>query len=125
MLICKVDTPHKWLGRKVLFKELLQIPKRERSVNPRKKVLTSHLLISAENQEKVRKAEEVSKKKEEKQIEKQNLIKTLILEDKKKKNIKKVTCRADTVKARSLPMMRRGGGRRGRGRFSVRGGLKL
>ena len=59
-----LDTPHKWLGRKVLFKELLPIPKRERSVNPRKKVFTSHLMTSPENQEKIRKAEEVSKKKE-------------------------------------------------------------
>ena len=49
----------------------------------------------------------VSWKKEEKQAKKPNLIKNLIAEDKKKK---KVTCRADTVKARSLPTMRRGEG---------------
>ena len=120
-----LDTPHKWLGRKVLFKELLPIPQRERSANPRKKVFTSDLMTSPENQEKIRKVEEVSKKKEEKQIEKQNLIKTLILEDKKKKNVNKVTCRADTVKVRSLAMMRRSGGRGGRGRLGVRGGPKL
>ena len=88
-------------------------------------MFTSHLMTSPENQEKIRKVEEVSKKKEEKQIKKQNLIKTLISEYKKKKNVKKVTCRADTVKARSLPMMRRGGGRGGRGRLGIRGGLKL
>ena len=41
-------------------------------------------MTSPENQEKIRKAEEVSRKKEEKQIEKQNLIKTLNSEDKKK-----------------------------------------
>ena len=43
-------------------------------------------MTSPENQDKIRKAEEVSKKKEEKQIEKQNLIKTLISEDKQKKS---------------------------------------
>ena len=101
-----LDTPQKRLGRKVLFKELLAIPKREHSGNPRKKVFTSHLLTSPKNQEKIRKVKEVSWKKEEKQVGKQNLIKNLIVEDKKKK--KKVTCRADTVKARSLPTMRRG-----------------
>ena len=53
-----------------------------------------------------------------------NLIKTLILEDKKKKNVKKVTCRVDTVKARSLPMIRRGCGRGKRGRLGV-GGTKI
>ena len=82
-------------------------------------------MTSPENQDKIRKAEEVSKKKEEKQIEKQNLIKTLILEDKKRKNVKKVTSRADTVKARSFPTMKRGGGRGGRSRLGVMGGSKL
>ena len=61
-----------------------------------------------------------------KQAEKQNLIKDLIVEDKKKK--KNVTCRADTVKARSLSTMRRGGrggGMGGRGRLGVSGVPKL
>ena len=91
-------------------------------------MFTSHLMTSPENQEKIRKTEEVSSKKEEKQAEKQNLIKTLIAEDNKRKNVKKVTCRANTVKARSLQTMRRGGGRGGgrngrggRGRLGVRG----
>ena len=116
-----LDTPHKRLGRKVLSKELLAIPKRGRSSNVRKKVFTSHLMTSPKNQEKIRKSKEVSMEKEEKQAEKQNLIKNLIAEDKKKM---KVTCRADIVKARSLPTMRRGGrggGRGGRGRLGVRG----
>ena len=73
-------------------------------------MFTSHLMTSPDNQEKIRKAKEVSQKKEEKQAEKQNLIKNLIAEDKKKK---KVTCRADTVKARSLPTMRSGEGKVG------------
>ena len=66
------------------------------------------------------------RKKGEKAVEKQGLIKKLIAED--KKNKKKVTCRVDMVKARSLPTRCRGGGRggrAGRGRLGVRGALKL
>ena len=85
-----------------------------------------HLLTSSENQEKIRKADEVSRKKEEKAAEKQGLMKKLIADDKKSK--KKVTSRADMVKVRSLPMRCRSGGRGrrgGRGRLGVRGAPKL
>ena len=85
-----------------------------------------HLLTLPENQEKICKVDEVSRKKEEKATEKQGLIKQLIANHKKRK--KKVTRRADTVKARSLPMRCRSGGRGGRGgggRLGVRGAPKL
>ena len=83
-------------------------------------------MTSPENQEKICKADEVSRKKEEKAAEKQGLIKKLIAED--KKNKKKVTCRVDMVKKRSLLTRCRGGGRGGRGgrgRLGVRGAPKL
>ena len=83
-------------------------------------------MTSPENQEKICKADEVSRKKEEKAAEKQGLIKKLIAEY--KKNKKKVMCRVDMVKARSLPTRCRGGGRGGRGvrgRLGVRGAPKL
>ena len=60
----------------------------------------SHLLIRTENQKKIREADELVKHKEKCVIEKQQLIKNLIAEDKKKK---KVTCWANKIKARELP----------------------
>ena len=78
-------------------------------------MFTSHLLMSPENQLKIRQADEGARKKEQHIIEKQKLIKNLIAEDKKKK---KITCRADKIKARELPS--RPG--RGRGRSRGRGG---
>ena len=56
-------------------------------------------------------------------MEKQGLIKKLIANGKKRK--KKVMCRADTVKVRSMLTRCRGGGRGGGGRFGVRGAPKL
>ena len=102
---------------------MLLLPKHERSKNPRKKTFNTHLLTSPENQEKIHKADEISRKKEEKAVEKQGLIKKLIADDRSKKSKKKVTCRADTVQARSRGGGR--GGRGGRGRLGVRGAPKL
>ena len=89
------------------------MPKRERSKTPRWKIFTSHLLMSLENQQKIKQADEVARKKEQHIIEKQKLIKNLITEDKKKK---KITCRADKIKARELPSRPGRGRGRGRGR---------
>ena len=61
-------------------------------------MFTSHLLTSPENQQKIRQADEVARKKEQHIIEKQKLIKNLIAEDKKKK---KITCRADKIRQES------------------------
>ena len=91
------------------------MPKRERSKTPRQKIFTSHLLMSPENQQKIKQADEVARKKEQCIIEKQKLIKNLITEDKKKK---KITCRADKIKARELPSCLG----RGIGRGRERGG---
>ena len=71
--------------------------------------------MSPENQKKIKEVDEVARKKEEKANKKAKLIKDLLSENKKKK---KVTCRADTVKARELPARVRGRGR-GRGRGSI------
>ena len=60
---------------KYFFQEMLPFPKCERSKNPRKKTFTMYLLTSPENQEKIHKADEVLRKKEEKAAEKQGLIK--------------------------------------------------
>ena len=80
------------------FQEMLALPKCERPKNQRKKTFNTHLLTSPENQEKIHKADEISRKKEEKAAEKQGLIKKLIADDRStKKSKKKVTCRADTV----------------------------
>ena len=78
-------------------------------------MFTSHLLMSLENQQKIRQADEVARKKEQHIIEKQKLIKNLIAKDKKKK---KITCHADKIKAREL----RSHPGRGRGRGRGRGG---
>ena len=51
--------------RKVLFKDLIKLPKRERLKQLSKKVFTSHYLSSPENQEIIRNADKVAKRKEE------------------------------------------------------------
>ena len=112
-----LDDDEEPVTRKVKFHDLLEMPKGERSKNPRKKLLESHLLTSLENQKKIREADEVARKKEERAISKAKLIKNLISENKRKK---KVTCRADTVKSREFPTKVRGRGRaRGRGRIDT------
>ena len=68
---------------------MLPLPKHERSKNPRKKTFNTHLLTSPDNQEKIRKANEISRKKEEKAVEKQGLIKKLVADDRSKKVRKK------------------------------------
>ena len=57
--------------RKVRFQDLVEMPKRERSKTPRWKIFTSHLLTSLENQQKIKQADEVARKKEQRIIEKQ------------------------------------------------------
>ena len=112
-----LDDEEELVTRKVRFHDLLEMPKGERSKNPRKKLLESHLLTSPENQKKIREADEVARKKEERAINKAKLIKNLLSENKRKK---KVTCRADTVKAREFPTKVRGRVRgRGRGRIDT------
>ena len=84
------------------FADLVTVPKRERKPTMRKKTFTTHLLSSEENQKIIRKADEISKKKEEKQLQRQKTMKEIIQNERKSK--KKVTCRKDTVKARKLPI---------------------
>ena len=90
------------------FADLVTVPKRERKPTMRKKTFTTHLLSSEENQKIIRKADEISKKKEEKQLQRQKTMKEIIQNERKSK--KKVTCRKDTVKARKLPVKRLWGG---------------
>ena len=109
--------------RKVWFHDLVQIPKGERSANPRRKLFESHLLTSPENQKKIREAHEVARKKEERANQKAKSIKDLLSENKKKT---KVTCRADTVKAKELPTRPQSRERgRGRGQGSGRGSTDM
>ena len=90
------------------FADLVTVPKRERKPTMRKKTFTTHLLSSEENQKIIRKADEISKKKEEKQLQRQKTMKEIIQNE--RKSNKKVTCRKDTVKARKLPVKRLQGG---------------
>ena len=50
--------------RKVKFRDLIEIPKRERSQRPRKKTFMTHFLSSPENQAKIRAANEALQCKE-------------------------------------------------------------
>ena len=54
-----LDDDEELVIRQVWFHDLVQIPKGERSANPRKKLFESHLLTSPENQKKIREADEV------------------------------------------------------------------
>ena len=76
----------------------------------RKKTFQTHLLSSKENQEIIWKAEEISKKKEQIQIQRQKQMKEIIQNERKNKSKKKVTCQKDNVKARKLPVKRIWGG---------------
>ena len=72
-----LDDDEEPVTRKVKFHDLLEMPKGERSKNLRKKLLESHLLTSLENQKKIREADEVARKKEERAINKAKLIKKI------------------------------------------------
>ena len=87
-----------------MFADLVMIPKRQQNIMRRKKTFQTHLLSSKENQEIIWKADEISKKKEETQLQRQKQMKEIIQNE--RKNKKKVTCRKDTVKARKLPVKR-------------------
>ena len=104
-----------------MFKHLIELPKRERSKQLRKKVFKTHLLSSPENQEIIRNADKISKRKEVAKA-KSKAYKRFVEEEKQKKKElvrkKKVTVRSDKVQARSMPAPVRGRGR-GRGRCSV------
>ena len=82
-----LDDDEKPVTRKVRFHDLLEMPKGERSKNTRKKLLESHLLTSLENQKKIREADEVARKKEERAINKAKLIKNLLSEIKERKRL--------------------------------------
>ena len=86
------------------------VPKRERNVMRRKKTFQTHLLSSKENQEIIQKAEEISKKKEQIQIQRQKQMKEIIQNERKNKSKKKVTCQKDHLKARKIPLKRIQGG---------------
>ena len=83
-----LDDDEEPLTRKVRFCDLLEMPKGERLKNPRKKLFETHLLTSPENQKKIREADEVARKKEERVINKAKLIfKNLLSENKKRKRL--------------------------------------
>ena len=105
--------------RNVKFRELIKLPKREHSQSQRMKTFTSHFLSSPENPAKIKAAHEVAMCKEALAKARQEALKKVIAEEKEAKNKKKVTCRADTVRARELPARGRW---RGRGRGRGRGG---
>ena len=78
-------------------------------------MFTTHFLSSPENQAKIRAVHEASQRKEALAKARQEALKKVLAEEKEK-----IICRADTVKARQLPMAVRGSGRgRGRGRGSI------
>ena len=68
-----------------LKKVAVQIPKGQQSANPHKKLFTTHLLTSPENQKQIKEADEAARKKEERVHQKAKLIKDLLAADKKKR----------------------------------------
>ena len=62
----------------------MQIPKGQWLANPHKKLFTAYLLMSPENQKKIKEADEAARKKEERVNQKAKLIKDLLAADKKK-----------------------------------------
>ena len=82
-----LDDDEEPVTRKVRFRDLLEMPKGERSKNPRKKLLESHLLTSPENQKKTREADEVARKKEERAISKAKLKKIYYQKIKERKRL--------------------------------------
>ena len=106
--------------RKVLFKDLIELPKRKRSKQPGKKVFSTYLLPCPENQEIIQNADKTAKRKEALAKAKSEAYKRFLGEEKEKKKEmirkKKVTVRSNKVQTRSLPAAVRG---RGRGRCSI------
>ena len=74
-----LDDDDEPVTRKFRFRNLLEMPKEERSKKPRKKLFETHLLTSLENQKKIREADKVTRKKEERAINKAKLIKKSII----------------------------------------------
>ena len=72
-----LDDDEEPVTRKVRFHDLLEMPKGEKSKNPRKKLFETHLLTSPENQKNIREADKVTRKKEERAINKAKLIKKI------------------------------------------------
>ena len=94
-----LDNDEEQVIRKVRFPDLLEMPKGERSKNLKRKLFETHLLMSPEYQKKIREADEVARKKEERANQKAKLTKDLLSENKEKK---KVACRADMASLKSL-----------------------
>ena len=98
------------MRKKSVFANLITVPKRERKITKRKKTFNTHLLSREENQKMIWKADEITKKKEEKQLQRQKTMKRQEIIQNERKSKKKVTCRKDTVKARKMPVKRLQGG---------------
>ena len=58
-----LDGDDELVVHKVQFDDLVKIPKYKLSANPHKKLLTTHLLMSLENQKKTKEADEAARKK--------------------------------------------------------------
>ena len=71
-------------------------------------MFTTHFLSSPENQAKIRAVQEASQCKEALAKARQQALIKVLAEEKETKIKKKIICRADTVKARQLPMAVRG-----------------
>ena len=88
------------MAKKVKFADLIAIPRKQRSTKVRQKTFTTHLLLSDENLTKICNADIQVKKKSEIQRKRENALKIVLADEKRKK---KCTMRKDTVKAWSLP----------------------
>ena len=66
-----------------MFADLVTVPKREQKITQRKKTFSTHLLSSEENQKIIQKADEITKKKEEKQLQRQKIMKEIIQNERK------------------------------------------
>ena len=59
-----LDGDDELVVHKVRFRDLMEIPKGQRLANPQKKLFMSHLLMSPENQKKIKEVDEVARKEE-------------------------------------------------------------
>ena len=94
-------------AKKVTFGEMIDIPKKQRSSKVRNKTFTTHLLSSDENMAKIFKADTQTKRKEEIKKKRQNALKVVLADEKRKR---KCTDRKDSVKAHQLPTVKRKSG---------------
>ena len=83
--------------RKFKIRDVIQIPKRERSQRQRKKTFTTHFLSSPENQAKIRAVHDTSQCKEALAKARQEALKKVLAEEKEKNHLQSRYCKSETT----------------------------